>query len=1172
MSSSWSQSPQIRETFPSKDKTDIVPLGLTPPNHHEDVSKPYVSSSNTKQNIRVYKFKNFPPEEIRYCPYCEVELLPNSIRRYRLGYIEFVSPVTHIWYTANSIPLLLNLSKTMIEGIASCHEALSSGFPPVYKWSYNGESPTSWTFQMQPLKLPINSVPKINKTYTIQKKSYSTEILLRSNSITYQNYKQSFKIWTPSFRIIPSQVTSENYFTIYEKRIKSPFMKNAKTNRNETISKQKSRELLDNNNLRFLNPSINAALDLSDLNDNNFSFRKKKTHKENVEKSFLWADSPYLADWKDISYEFKSLWMFKYLSGKSLPKNSSWFQSVLGSADFRSSRSEKTGPETTGEAIGRNSNQVLAKATNGSNQLKKTNALHTKQYFKTPSLDDDLSVTLNSQNSNNYTFLNQKKMAKQFLFICLLRYNYFNYFFSINQPYLSCNSRLFNSPIKSFLRFHPERGEVITQMESDNKKTSWFTPYKKKFKVIRNNRQTTVLNILNEITRGSSLFSQIPKKVDFDPSTATEYEKKREWLKLEGFFEDPSNKKLPDTSQASVFESSNTDPSSFYHDNIEKFNSEVHTETQASPDVSPQAKRWEGTQQEENTENQKHIKSWNETEKKNENVSESLDNLSLPLVLPFLGKNPDNIEFQSNYSNHEHFHIDPLRFIIDLFSTQHIWGNTNFDLNHDKNSHKLETKQNLNQGVSLDQKQYNDFFEINTSYLNWISNSIWNNLSICYNHPITLLNNKLVPNILYNNQTIQEKHDLINSPHALKELKWNFSLFSSYEQIEKTDFWPSFNPFYEIGGNWFSKTYPFLPGGSQVSMFKDFFNHEADDSKNPKTNSLPVQQWYPNTVQTELWSNNSNFTNYRKNYEDCFRKLGRNAYYFKLEQMTRLENAFLKNLFYRNKFHKTSVLKNGLFVLPFISSSTFYSINNNHKIIFKINQTKKLNQNFMIGKRTRSLFGFHLNVYGFEFLESYLPKIKYLPFFFKTGNEFFSLIMKYEFFSNHVLNIFRGPRVTQGFLKLNSVFKPGYFTWFIEIATALVFSKKNLKNSLWPLKSNTKNSQKKLYINNFDKVLHKNVENNIYRLSLYPKSTLKNNFLNKQKPMVINFKIKKQESSLVGKPVSIVYDFLISRSSSLMKNTHSASVFEKNLNTDQFSFYNDKTKMFKTKRLENESQ
>ena len=78
--------------------------------------------------------KIFPPEEIRYCPHCEVELLPNSIRRYRLGYIEFVSPVAHIWYTANSIPLLLSrwpgdLSKTMMEGIASCHEALSSGFP-----------------------------------------------------------------------------------------------------------------------------------------------------------------------------------------------------------------------------------------------------------------------------------------------------------------------------------------------------------------------------------------------------------------------------------------------------------------------------------------------------------------------------------------------------------------------------------------------------------------------------------------------------------------------------------------------------------------------------------------------------------------------------------------------------------------------------------------------------------------------------------------------------------------------------------------------------------------------------------------------------------------------------------------------------------------------------------
>ena len=106
------------------------------------------------------KFRHFPPKEISYCSNCEVELLPNSIRRYRMGYIEFVSPVAHIWYTSRSIPWLLNLSKTLIEGIAECHQGLSSGFPPISEiWCFDGYGDsTSWNYQHQLLKLPINFV------------------------------------------------------------------------------------------------------------------------------------------------------------------------------------------------------------------------------------------------------------------------------------------------------------------------------------------------------------------------------------------------------------------------------------------------------------------------------------------------------------------------------------------------------------------------------------------------------------------------------------------------------------------------------------------------------------------------------------------------------------------------------------------------------------------------------------------------------------------------------------------------------------------------------------------------------------------------------------------------------------------------------------------------------
>ena len=160
---------------------------------HDQSINQSVEISPKKTKSTVYKFKNIPPvifgknennssivseirsdkettthlpensekndgveKQISYCPNCEVEILPNSIRRYRLGYIEFTYPVTHIWYLSSYIPLLLNLPRNLVEGIAECHESLSFGFPPLSAWSYNGLEPISWTFQNQLLEYPLH--------------------------------------------------------------------------------------------------------------------------------------------------------------------------------------------------------------------------------------------------------------------------------------------------------------------------------------------------------------------------------------------------------------------------------------------------------------------------------------------------------------------------------------------------------------------------------------------------------------------------------------------------------------------------------------------------------------------------------------------------------------------------------------------------------------------------------------------------------------------------------------------------------------------------------------------------------------------------------------------------------------------------------------------------------
>jgi DNA-directed RNA polymerase subunit beta' len=58
-----------------------------------------------------------------FCPTCDVEYTWSVIRRYQLGYIRLVSPVTHVWYlrtNPNYLSLLLDLRKKELEAIIYC--------------------------------------------------------------------------------------------------------------------------------------------------------------------------------------------------------------------------------------------------------------------------------------------------------------------------------------------------------------------------------------------------------------------------------------------------------------------------------------------------------------------------------------------------------------------------------------------------------------------------------------------------------------------------------------------------------------------------------------------------------------------------------------------------------------------------------------------------------------------------------------------------------------------------------------------------------------------------------------------------------------------------------------------------------------------------------------------
>ena len=64
----------------------------------------------------------------QFCPHCEVEFTSAQVRRYRLGYIQLASPVTHVWYLKGRRPsyisILLGIKQKKIEAITYYTEAL----------------------------------------------------------------------------------------------------------------------------------------------------------------------------------------------------------------------------------------------------------------------------------------------------------------------------------------------------------------------------------------------------------------------------------------------------------------------------------------------------------------------------------------------------------------------------------------------------------------------------------------------------------------------------------------------------------------------------------------------------------------------------------------------------------------------------------------------------------------------------------------------------------------------------------------------------------------------------------------------------------------------------------------------------------------------------------------
>nr|BBE20977.1 DNA-directed RNA polymerase subunit beta [Ulva ohnoi] len=125
------QSIKISLASPKKIKqwTQILPLKT---NKIDKKSKAIKEKLNKGKilNPKTFNYKTLKPEKGGlFCETIFGSLKNLSSRRYQLGYIELISPVTHIWYLKGSISyisIILNFKRKNLESIAYCLEFLST--------------------------------------------------------------------------------------------------------------------------------------------------------------------------------------------------------------------------------------------------------------------------------------------------------------------------------------------------------------------------------------------------------------------------------------------------------------------------------------------------------------------------------------------------------------------------------------------------------------------------------------------------------------------------------------------------------------------------------------------------------------------------------------------------------------------------------------------------------------------------------------------------------------------------------------------------------------------------------------------------------------------------------------------------------------------------------------
>nr|YP_009238193.1 beta subunit of RNA polymerase [Chromochloris zofingiensis]AMO01071.1 beta subunit of RNA polymerase [Chromochloris zofingiensis] len=151
-----------------------------------------------------------------FCPVCDVEYTWSVIRRYQLGYIRLVSPISHLWYLKTNpsyLSILLDIKRKPLDSIIYCMETMT--LENVWRSFYNvgfNNSPSSLYLAWQRLmEKEIKNSQTLSSTSNPQLNVSNHSEHQKSNIASETGFYPNFLSLSKNSNLINTQIVNDNF-------------------------------------------------------------------------------------------------------------------------------------------------------------------------------------------------------------------------------------------------------------------------------------------------------------------------------------------------------------------------------------------------------------------------------------------------------------------------------------------------------------------------------------------------------------------------------------------------------------------------------------------------------------------------------------------------------------------------------------------------------------------------------------------------------------------------------------------------------------------------------------------------------------------------------------------------------------------------------------------------